>query len=75
MLLLFVVHKSIQFVTIYHHFDIRKSDVFILLYHQVLLACLEDLAARQHSHPKKRGIIINFIFIELNLLYNKLNHY
>lgn len=59
-LLRFVVHKSIHFGTIYHHFDIRKSDVFILLYHQVLLACLEDLAARQHSHPKKKGDYYQF---------------
>lgn len=30
-----------------------QSDVFILPYHQVLPACLEDLAAHQHSHPEK----------------------
>lgn len=64
---LFVVHERIHFVTIYRHFDIRKSEVFILLYHQVLLACLEHLAARQHSHPKKKGIFLNLYWAKLTV--------
>lgn len=31
-----------------------KSDVLILLYHQVLLACLKDPAAHQHPHPDRK---------------------